>query len=103
MRTFYSYLRRLDWLMLASMLMLVGLGVRLIQSAGGARTSVLLQGLWSVHAWTAVAGLVLYFALAAIDYRKMLRWCAGPFFALALLFLVAVLMFGAVRYGGRRW
>ncbi len=103
MRAFCSCLRRLDWLMFASMLMLVGLGVRLIQSAGGARTSVLLQGLWSVHAWTAVAGLVLYFALAAIDYRKLLRWCAGPFFAGALFLLMAVLAFGAVRYGGRRW
>ena len=103
MKAFFSKFLRLDWVMLACMLLLVRMGIRLIQSAGGARTSAALQDLWTVHAWTAAIGLVIYMVLASIDYRKLLDWCAGPVFALAGVMLVAVLIFGSVRYGGRRW
>ena len=103
MKAFFSKFLRLDPVMLACMLGLVWMGVKLIQSAGGARASAALQGLWTVHAWTAVIGLAIYMALASIDYRKLLDWCAGPVFALACAMLVAVLLVGSVRYGGRRW
>ena len=103
MKAFFSKFLRLDPVMLACMLGLVWMGVKLIQSAGGARASAALQDLWTVHAWTAVIGLAIYMALASIDYRKLLDWCAGPVFALACAMLVAVLLVGSVRYGGRRW
>ena len=103
MKAFFSKFLRLDWVMLVCMLLLVRMGIRLIQSAGGARTSTALQELWTVHAWTAAIGIVIYVILASIDYRKLLDWCAGPVFALAGIMLVAVLVFGSVRYGGRRW
>ena len=103
MKTFLSKYLRIDLTMLVCMLVLVYMGVRLIQSAGGARTSAALNDLWMVHAWTAAIGFAIYAALAAIDYRKLLDWCAGPVFAVACAMLVAVLAFGAVRYGGRRW
>ena len=103
MKTFFSKFLRLDWIMLVCMLLLVHMGVQLIQSAGGARASKALQALWSVHAQTAGLGLVLYAALASIDYRKLLDWCAGPVFAVAGALLVAVLFLGAERFGGRRW
>ena len=57
MKAFFSKFRRLDWVMFACMLLLVRMGIRLIQSAGGARTSAALQDLWTVHAWTAAIGL----------------------------------------------
>jgi len=103
MKAFLSKFKRFDWIMLTCMLLLVITGVRFIQSAGGSRTSTALQELWTVHAWTAVAGLIVYFVLATFDYRKLLDWCAGPFFGIALILLVAVLAFGSARYGGRRW
>ena len=103
MKAFFSKFRRFDWVLLGCMILLVWMGVRLIQSAGGARTSAVLQDIWAVHAWTAAIGLVIYVILASIDYRKLLDWCAGPLFALACVLLVAVLVFGSVRYGGRRW
>jgi len=102
-KTFLSKYLRIDVTMLVCMLVLVYMGVRLIQSAGGARTSVALNDLWTVHAWTAAIGFAIYAVLAAIDYRKLLDWCAGPVFAIACVMLVAVLVFGSVRYGGRRW
>ncbi len=103
MKSFFSKYLRIDVTMLACMVVLVYMGVRLIQSAGGARSSVALNELWTVHAWTAAGGLAIYAVLAAVDYRKLLDWCAGPVFAVACAMLVAVLAFGAVRYGGRRW
>ena len=103
MKSFFSKYLRIDVTMLACMVVLVYMGVRLIQSAGGARSSVALNELWTVHAWTAAIGLAIYAVLAAVDYRKLLDWCAGPVFAVACAMLVAVLAFGAVRYGGRRW
>ena len=103
MKTFLSKYLRIDVTMLACMLVLVYMGVRLIQSAGGARTSAALNDLWTVHAWTAAIGFAIYAVLAAIDYRKLLDWCAGPVFAIACVMRVAVLVFGSVRYGGRRW
>ena len=103
MKSFFSKYLRIDVTMLACMVVLVYMGVRLIQSAGGARSSVALNELWTVHAWTAAIGLAIYAVLAAVDYRKLLDWCAGPVFAGACAMLVAVLAFGAVRYGGRRW
>ena len=103
MKAFFSKYLRIDVTMLACMLALVYMGVRLIQSAGGARASAALNDLWTVHAWTAAIGLAIYALLAAVDYRKLLAWCAGPVFAVACVMLVAVLAFGSVRYGGRRW
>ncbi len=103
MKSFFSKYLRIDLTMLACMLVLVYMGVRLIQSAGGARASAALNDLWTVHAWTAAIGLAIYAVLAAVDYRKLLDWCSGPIFAVACVMLFAVLAFGAVRYGGRRW
>ena len=103
MKTLFAKYLRLDWLMLVSTLALAWMGIRLIQSAGGARTSAVLQELWAVHAWTAALGFAVYLTLAAIDYRKLLDWCAGPFFAVASFMLIAVLAIGSVRYGGQRW
>jgi rod shape determining protein RodA len=103
MKAFFSKFLRLDWVLLVCMLLLVYMGVQLIQSAGDARTSKALQALWSVHARTAGLGIVLYVVLASIDYRKLLDLCAGPIFAVACALLLAVLLFGAERFGGRRW
>jgi len=48
------------------------------------------------------AGTVIYVATSLIDYRFWLRvihW----FYALCILLLIAVLIFGAERYGAQRW
>ena len=76
MRAFLSKYLRIDVTMLACMLVLVYMGVRLIQSAGGARTSAALNDLWTVHAWTAAIGFAIYAVLTAIDpSRSASRTC----------------------------
>ncbi len=96
-------LLRFNWVMFLSMVALAAVGVVFIRSAGAARTVEALQGAWRVHAATALAGLVLYFALSLVDYRKILDLCATPGFLAALALLVAVLAFGDSVYGGKRW
>lgn len=103
MTAFFAKLKRVDWFLFVCMAALSVMGVRFIESAGGARASAVLQDLWIVHGWTAGAGLALCLALACVDYRKIMDWCAGPFYGVALAFLVAVLAVGSVRYGGKRW
>ena len=93
----------LDWALLLSMLGLVAIGIVFIHSTGTARHVAQLHTVWRSQAFTALFGLVLYFTLAAIDYRKVLDWSALPVFAVSLVLLAVVLIVGSKVYGGRRW
>jgi len=97
------FLARFDWIMLLCAAGLVAFGVVFVRSAGEARAAASLQVLWQAHAVTAVTGLGLCLLLAAVDYRRLLDWGAWPFYLVSLVLLVAVLLFGAKIYGGRRW
>ena len=94
---------KFNWLTFLSMLTLAVIGVVFIKSAGEARTITALQGAWRVHAATALLGLIVYFTLAFLDYRKILDLFATPYYLVSLILLVAVLAFGAEVYGGKRW
>ena len=94
---------RFNWLSFLSMVALAAIGVVFIKSAGAARTVAALQDAWRLHAATALLGLILYFTISFIDYRKILDLVATPYFLVSMLLLVAVLAFGSTIYGGRRW
>lgn len=94
---------KFNWLTFLSMLTLAVIGVVFIKSAGEARTITALQGAWRVHAATAFLGLIVYFTLAFLDYRKILDLFATPYYLVSLILLMAVLAFGAEVYGGKRW
>ena len=96
-------LLKFNWISFLSMLALVAIGVVFIKSAGEARTITALQDAWRIHTATALFGLIVYFTLAFIDYRKILDLLATPYFLTSLVLLVAVLAFGAEVYGGKRW
>ena len=97
------FLLRFDWHSFAAMLALVAVGTVAIHSAGNARSSALFHDVWRSNLATAAFGLVLYFALAALDYRKYLDLLAVPAYLFSLVCLVAVLLVGSEVYGGRRW
>ena len=46
---------------------------------------------------------MLYFVLAFVDYRKILKWFSIPAYAGAIVLLALVLVFGREIYGGKRW
>ncbi len=94
-------LRRMDWILTACMVMLIATGVVFINSAGSARDEI--RHLWRLQAFAAAFGLVVYFACAFLDYRKLLDWAALPAFAVSCALLVLVLFVGTDRFGGRRW
>ena len=98
-----TFFRRFDWLMFAAMTALVAAGTVAIWSAGNARAEAVFHGMWANNLATAAAGLLLYFALAAVDYRRTLDFLALPGYLAALVCLVAVLALGTSVYGGRRW
>jgi len=96
-------LLQFNWLTFLSMVALAVIGVIFIKSAGEARTAASLQDAWRLHAATALFGLILYFTLSFLDYRKILDLGSTPYFLIAVILLVAVLAFGERVYGGKRW
>lgn len=96
------FLANFNYIQLLCIIALVAMGGIFIHSAGEARAAVF-HGLWEQHLYTAGLGLILYFALAATDYRKTLDFAAIPAFALALLLLTLVLWVGKDHFGGKRW
>ena len=94
---------KFNWLSFLSMVALTAIGVVFIRSAGAARTVAALQDAWRMHAATALFGLIIYFTLSFIDYRKILDLFSTPYFIVSLILLVAVLAFGSKVYGGKRW
>ena len=96
-------LKRFNWIMFGAMLALIAIGTVAIRSAGCARAETVFHGMWISNLETAVFGLFVYFVLAFLDYRKLLDLLAVPAYVLAVVMLVAVLIFGSTVYGGRRW
>ena len=98
-----KYFRNFNYLMFAAMLALIAIGTVAIWSAGNARSEAVFHGMWRQTLTTAILGLAVYIALSIADYRKILEYGSLPAYAGALVLLVAVLVFGAKIYGGRRW
>lgn len=96
-------LRKFDGLTFGAMMVLIAIGTIAIWSAGNARTEAVFHGMWMNNLVTAAVGLLLYFALAIMDYRKWLGLFAVPAYIVAIIFLVAVLLIGSEQFGGRRW
>ena len=98
-----KFIRRFDWLGFGAMLALIAIGTVAIWSAGNARAEAIFHGAWIRNLTTAVLGLCLYFVIAAADYRKWLDAVGLPFYVVATVLLVAVLLFGSEQFGGKRW
>ena len=96
-------LRRFDYLSFFSAIILASIGTLAIWSAGNARPEAVFHTMWLNNLYTAVFGFTLYLVIASVDYRKILDFFAFPGYVAAVVFLIAVLIFGTSVYGGRRW
>jgi rod shape determining protein RodA len=101
-RTAPGPFRRLNWVLLAGMCLLIAAGTLFVYSACSIREVDRLQDLYRLHAGSAAAGLVVYLALASVNYRTILHW-SWAFYLGALVLLAAVLLFGTSQMGARRW
>lgn len=101
---FWGKVKRLNWTILASTLVLTAVGVLFVKSAGSSRQSVEIQQLWLGQLGFALVGLAFMAVLAFWDYR---RWTAfAPWIyggVLVALVLVLVPGIGVERLGARRW
>ena len=96
------FLCNFSFMQLLFMVALIAMGGTFIHSAGEARSTVF-HGLWISHLYTAAVGLVIYFALSSLDYRKMLDLASLPVFVVSIFLLVLVLVAGTDHFGGKRW
>lgn len=93
-----SLLRKMNWTMASMVTALLIVGAMFMFSAGEASSEPLFkkQAVW------ALLGVGCYLVLAITDYRNWLTW-AWVFYAVSIILLVVVLIFGTKIGGGRRW
>jgi rod shape determining protein RodA len=95
----YIRFRDFDWLLLLIVVLICALGVLEIYSA---TLSTKFQGMHVRQIYWISAGLVLMFILSMVNYQVLLEnvpWMYG----IAIVSLVAVLVFGRKYLGARRW
>jgi rod shape determining protein RodA len=94
-------IQNFDWVLLALVLMIVGMGIVNLYSAGFNRqvgeTSLYVKQLY----WLAV-GLGLLCLTLLVDYRHLEK-LSYPLYILSILLLVGVMFGGKMVYGSRRW
>ena len=87
----------MDIPLLLGLLLLSGIGLAVLYSAGGQDTSILVrQGIRLAIAFTAM------FVLAQVSPRHLFFWTPW-LYAAGIVLLVAVLLFGDVAQGAQRW
>jgi rod shape determining protein RodA len=87
----------IDWLLLAALFALCGIGLVMIYSATGGATRIYWTQVYAIALGAVAMGVCL-----TIDYRTLTDKSHLIYLAMVLT-LVGVLFFGAVRGGSRRW
>jgi len=94
--------RRMDWVLFAVMVALAVASVAFIFSASYRGPGQPMPLFYRQQLIWFVAGLALYLVVMVVDYRLICQW-ATVWYALAVVALVLVLVFGVKVYGARRW
>ncbi|EGF93423.1 rod shape-determining protein RodA [Asticcacaulis biprosthecium C19] len=93
-----SKIGQIDWVFVALLIMLAGIGALIQYSVGGMS--------WEPWAYTQLRNFALFLAmaliLAVVDLRFWL-WMAYPAYAVSLILLVLVELIGDTRMGAQRW
>jgi rod shape determining protein RodA len=92
-------LQNVDWILLAAILTLVGLGLLTIGSLSPGRQGTAV--IWRQLAWAGV-GLLALLAVASVNYRALVR-AAPVFYVGGVVLLLLVLVIGRAVSGARRW
>jgi rod shape determining protein RodA len=97
---------RVDRLQLAAILGLMLIGLAFVFSATmiteSAQSAPLVKQLWFRQVFWFVVGTCLAVTLCLVDYHTLSRW-AGIAFWISIVLLIAVMFFGTVRGGAKRW
>ena len=90
--------RSLDWPLLLALAALMGIGLAVLYSAGGARSG---PALLKAQGARFAIGLAAMWALSRVSVIQLRTW-SPPVYVLSLLPLVAVLLVGTGKHG-RHW
>lgn len=101
MASFRGRVGTFDWLLAASVVLLLGVGLVTLYSIGAARSEGDF-GVFTKQLWVAVAGLVIFAMLSALDFHVW-TWLSRWVFVATLLLLISTLLFGTVINGTRGW
>ena len=97
-----SFLENFDFILIFSVLILVGLGVAFIYSSGINSSGVLVTNEYIKQIIWAGIGIVLLLLTAITDYRRIIRYVPYLYAAFALL-LIYTRIFGRYVNGARSW
>jgi rod shape determining protein RodA len=95
----YRSIRDLDWPLLICTLIICAMGVLQVYSA--TRDTKYDDAWWKQALWV-LAGLLVMWLMAQIDYHTLLGRAFVLYF-LSIASLAVVLVIGTTRFGGRRW
>jgi rod shape determining protein RodA len=98
-RRLYAHI---DWLLVAAVLLLSGIGVVLVYSTTGNSPRPEVARLFSTQIYALLIGGLAMMVCMAVDYRSLADK-AHLFYIALLVVLVYVLFNGLMRGGGRRW
>jgi rod shape determining protein RodA len=98
----FPLFKRMDWLLFAAMVAFALVSVSFIFSASYRGPGQPMPQFYRQQIIWFVAGLALYVAVMAVDYRRLCQW-STIWYALAILSLVLVLIFGTTVNGARSW
>ncbi len=95
-------LKNIDWLLILLVLGVVSLGIVNLFSAGFNQAAERATPLYIKQIYWLLIGFSLMLAMTTFDYRRLER-LAYPFYWLGIFLLVAVMLFGKVVAGSKRW
>lgn len=100
----WGKVRRLNWALLGTTLVLTAIGILFVKSACSARETEELRALWVGQLEFAGIGVLFMMALALWDYRRWTRLSPWVYLGmLVALVLVLIPGIGVERMGARRW
>jgi rod shape determining protein RodA len=91
-----------DWLFLALILVIAGIGIVNLYSAGYNRTPEGVTPVYLKQTYWLLVGLLILFLALTIDYRYLER-LAYPLYIISILLLLAVMVGGKTVSGSKRW
>jgi rod shape determining protein RodA len=91
-----------DWLLLAMILLIAGIGIVNLYSAGFNHTPGGVTAVYLKQSYWLLVGLFILFLTLTIDYRHLER-LAYPLYILSIILLLAVMVGGKTVSGSKRW
>jgi len=101
-KRYIAMIKGMDWVLFGAMVALAVISVLFVYSASYRGPGQPMYNFYKMQMIWFLVGLVLYLAVALMDYRRICQW-ATIWYAIVAVLLVLVLVAGKEVYGGRRW